>query len=127
MGIKQLSQEWPFMFKETGMAAHFKVLTGIYVMECFLANIDKNTHLLMYFKSVNVPKTKCPGCPLIKFHTGKSQLDGCRGVIIQIVLLLLVHFGEKEVYVPLNWQDMSDPRGSSGKLATNTHHFVCGK
>ena len=34
--IQKLSQEWPFLFKEVGMAAHFQELTGMSLIESFL-------------------------------------------------------------------------------------------
>lgn len=48
--IKNLSQEWPFLFKEVGMAAHFQELTGVSLIESFLVNVDKKgAHLLNFF------------------------------------------------------------------------------
>uniref|UniRef100_A0A3B4CXI0 Uncharacterized protein n=1 Tax=Pygocentrus nattereri TaxID=42514 RepID=A0A3B4CXI0_PYGNA len=95
--IRQLTQEWPFLFNEAGMAAHFQELTGVSLMECFLANVDKKCRrLLSFLKSVDAPKHKQVQDAFIKFQTERGQLDGCPGDIIQMVLLLLAHFGEKE-------------------------------
>lgn len=40
-GIKNFSQEWPFLFKEVGMAAHFQELSGVSLIGSFLASVDK--------------------------------------------------------------------------------------
>lgn len=95
--IQKLSQEWPFLFKEVGMAAHFQELTGVSLMETFIANVDKKgRRLLNFLKSVDAQKHKQVLDALIKFQTERGQLDGCSEDLIQMVLLLLAHFGEKE-------------------------------
>ncbi|KAG9278020.1 hypothetical protein AMEX_G5810 [Astyanax mexicanus] len=95
--IRQLTQEWPFLFKESGMVVHFQELTGVSLMECFHANVDKKCRrLLSFFKTVDAPKHKQVLDVFIKFQTERGQLDGCPGDVIEMVLLLLAHFGEKE-------------------------------
>ncbi|KAJ8342336.1 hypothetical protein SKAU_G00322640, partial [Synaphobranchus kaupii] len=68
--IQKLSQEWPFLFKEAGMAAHFQELTGVSLMETFLANVDKKgKRLLNFLKSVDAQKHKQVLDALIKCQT----------------------------------------------------------
>lgn len=95
--IQKLNQEWPLLFQEAGLAAHFQELTGVSLIESYLANVDKKGgRLLNFLKSVDAQKHKQVLDALIKFQTEKGQLDGCSEDIIQMVLLLLAHFGEKE-------------------------------
>ncbi|KAL6455511.1 hypothetical protein MHYP_G00360510 [Metynnis hypsauchen] len=95
--IKQLCQEWPFLFKEAGMAAHFQELTGVSIMECFFANVDKKCQrLLKFFQNVAAPKHKQVLNALIKCQSERGQLSGSPEDIIQMVLLLLAFFGEEE-------------------------------
>lgn len=47
------------MFKEVGMAVHFQKLTGISLIESFLADVDKNgARLLNFFKRVDAHNRK---------------------------------------------------------------------
>ncbi|XP_034088406.1 uncharacterized protein LOC117556918 [Gymnodraco acuticeps] len=95
--IKTLGQEWPFLFREVGMAAHFQELTGVSLMESFLANVDKKgRRLLDFLKRVAAPKNKQVLDALIKFQTERGQSDGCSEDIIQMVCLLLALFGEQK-------------------------------
>lgn len=56
------------------MAAHFQVLTGVSLMESFLANVDKKgRRLLDFLKSVAAPKNKQVLGALIKFQTERGQ------------------------------------------------------
>lgn len=97
ISIQKPSQEWPFLFKEVGMAAHFQELTGVSLMESFLVNVDNmRGRLLSFLKSVDARKHKQVLDALIKFQTQRGQLDGFSDDAIQMVLLLLAHFGEKE-------------------------------
>ncbi|KAK0156283.1 hypothetical protein N1851_000430 [Merluccius polli] len=65
-------------------------------MESFLANVDKKgRRLLNFLKCVDAQKHKKSWMLLSNFRQ-RSQLDGCSEDIIQMVLLLLAHFGEEE-------------------------------
>lgn len=95
--IMALSQEWPFLFKEAGMAVHYQCLTGVGLVESFLANVDKKgRRLLDFLNSVSAPKRKQVLDALIKFQNERAQSDGCSEEVIKMVFLLLAHFGEKE-------------------------------
>lgn len=98
--IKNLSHEWPFLFKEVGMAAHFQELTGVCLIESFLANVEKKgARLLNFFKCVDAHKHKQVLDALLKVQTEIGQSTGCSGEVIQMVLLLLAHFDEKEEHM----------------------------
>ncbi|KAM9770937.1 uncharacterized protein LOC133168493 [Syngnathus typhle] len=95
--IQKLSQEWPFLFKEAGMVAHFQELTGLSLMDTFLGNVEKKgRRLLNFFKNVDAQKRKQVLDALLKFQTELGHLDGCSQDLVKMVLLLLAHFGEKE-------------------------------
>lgn len=57
--IKNLLEEWPFLFEELGMAVHFQELTGIGLKAVFTRNLDlKGKRLLNYMKTVCVNKSR---------------------------------------------------------------------
>lgn len=95
--IKCLREEWPFMFDELGMSVHFKELTGIDLKETFTRNLDlKGKRLLDYMTTVCVNKSK-------KFTQNYARLQRLRGPqsgssddVIEMLLLLLSYFDEKE-------------------------------
>lgn len=98
--IWKLSQEWPFLFMEVGLAAHFRELTGVSLIESFLANVDKKgAHLLNFVKHVDAHKHKQILDALLKLQTERGQSTGCSEEVIQMVLLLLAHFDEKEEHL----------------------------
>lgn len=98
--IKNLSQEWLFLFREDGMAAHFQELTGVSLIEFFLAHVDKKeARLLNFLEHVDAQKHKQVLKAFLKIQTDRGQSTGCPEEIIQIVLLLLAHFGEKEEHI----------------------------
>ena len=98
--IQKLSEEWPFLFKEIGMAAHYQELTGMSLIESFLANVDKKgARLLNFFKRVDAHKHKQVLDALLKLQTERGQSTGCSEEVIQMVLLLLAHFDEKEEHL----------------------------
>ncbi|XP_034039436.1 uncharacterized protein LOC117522160 [Thalassophryne amazonica] len=98
--IQILCQEWPFLFKEVGMAAHFQELTGMSLIESFLANVDKKgARLLNFFKRVDAHKRKQVLDALLKQQTERGYSTGCSEEVIQMVLLLLAHFNEKEEHL----------------------------
>ncbi|CAL8361427.1 unnamed protein product [Arctogadus glacialis] len=98
--IQKLSQDWPFLFKEVGMAAHFQELTGVSLIVSFLANVDKKgARLLNFFKRVDAHKHKQVLDALLKLETERGQSTGCSEEVIQMVLLLMAHFDEKEQHL----------------------------
>lgn len=98
--IKNLSQDWPFLFKEVGMAAHFQELTGVSLIDSFLANVDKKgPRLLNFFKHIDAQKHKRVLDSLLMIQTDRGQSTGCSKEVIQMVRLLLAHFGEKEEHM----------------------------
>ncbi|XP_047658933.1 uncharacterized protein LOC125139371 isoform X2 [Tachysurus fulvidraco] len=57
--IQKLCQERPFLFNEVGMPAHFQELTGVNLMETFLANVDrKGARLLKFLRCVDAQKSE---------------------------------------------------------------------
>uniref|UniRef100_A0A1A8LY87 Uncharacterized protein n=2 Tax=Nothobranchius pienaari TaxID=704102 RepID=A0A1A8LY87_9TELE len=95
--IQKLCQEWPFLFNEVGMIAHFQELTGVNLMETFLANVDKKgARLLKFLKYVDAQKHKQVLNAVLKLQTERGQSSGCLQEVIEIMLLLLAHFDEKE-------------------------------
>lgn len=82
------------------MAAHFQELTGIILIESFLANVNKKgACLLNFFKRVDAHKRKQVLDALLKQKTERGQSTVCSEEIIQMVLLLLAHFEEKEEHL----------------------------
>ncbi|XP_025755308.1 uncharacterized protein LOC109194489 isoform X2 [Oreochromis niloticus] len=95
--IQKLCQEWPFLFNEVGMTAHFQELTGVNLMETFLANVDKKgARLLKFLKYVDAQKHKQVLNAVLKLQTERGQFSGCLQEVIEMMLLLLAHFDEKE-------------------------------
>ncbi|XP_076129541.1 uncharacterized protein LOC143118223 [Alosa pseudoharengus] len=98
--IQKLRQEWPFLFNEVGLAVHFQELTGVSLTESFLANVDKKgARLLNFFKHVDAHKHKKVLDVLLKIQNERGQSTGCSEEVIQMVLLLLAHFDEKEEHL----------------------------
>ncbi|XP_040894564.1 uncharacterized protein LOC121182230 [Toxotes jaculatrix] len=98
--IQKLSQQWPFLFEEVGMAAHFQELTGESLIESFLANVDKKgARLLNFFKRADAHKHKRVLDALLKLQTERGHSTGCSEEVIQMVLLLLAHFDEKKEHL----------------------------
>ena len=98
--IQKLGQDWPFLFKEVGMAAHSQELTGVSLIVSFLANVDKKgARLLNFFKRVDAHKHKQVLDALLKLETERGQSTGCSEEVIQMVLLLMAHFDEKEQHL----------------------------
>lgn len=98
--IQKLSQEWPFLFKEVGMTAHFQELTGVSLTESFLANVDKKgARLLNFFRCVDAHKHKQVLDALLKIQHERRQSTGCSEDVIQMVLLLLAYFNEQEEHL----------------------------
>lgn len=81
------------------MTAHFQDLTGMPLIDFFLANVDKKgPRLLNVFKCRGAQKNKQVLDSLLKIQiTGQST--GCSKEDIEMVLLLLGHFDEKEEHM----------------------------
>lgn len=94
--IKNLCREWPFLFKEAGMAAHFEELTGLSLIGTFMGNYKrKGKRLLEFLKHVAAPKNNKVQDALIKCQAEKGP-SGSSTEIVEMVILLMTHFGEKE-------------------------------
>ncbi|KAK7889406.1 hypothetical protein WMY93_024966 [Mugilogobius chulae] len=83
MSIHELKEQWPLLFNDAGMAAHYKELVGKNLFQTFFDNVD-------------APKCKPVLNRLIRFQSEKSNDEGCSEEIIQMVLLLMAHFQEEE-------------------------------
>ncbi|XP_044187381.1 uncharacterized protein LOC122967041 [Thunnus albacares] len=94
--LKHLRQEWPFLFKEPGMAAHFEELTGLSLIGTFIGNVErKGRRLLEFFRHVIAPKNKKVQDVLMKCHAAKGPSGRCTE-IIEMFILLMTRFTEKE-------------------------------
>ncbi|CAI5686547.1 unnamed protein product [Oreochromis niloticus] len=95
--IKYLMEEWPFWFRELGMAVHFKELTGIGLNETLIRNVDlKGERLLNYMNTVCANKNKKLLQAVTKLKVVRGELTGCSEDVKDMVLLLLSYFDEKE-------------------------------
>lgn len=95
--IKHLLADWPFLFDDVGMAVHFEELTGISPKETFLRNLDlKGERLLHYLKTVAVNKSKALLQAFTKIQLMVREHTGPSDKVLEMVLLLLVYFNEKE-------------------------------
>lgn len=93
--LKRLRQEWPFLFKEPGMAAHFEELTGLSLIGTFIGNVErKGRRLLEFFRHVIAPKNKKVQDVLMKCHDEEPSFS-CTGTI-EMIILLMTHFAEKD-------------------------------
>ncbi|CAL8351185.1 unnamed protein product [Merluccius merluccius] len=95
--IKYLLEDWPFLFDEIGMAVHFEELTGVSLKETFIRNLDlKGERLLNYLKTVAVNKSKRFFQAAAKIQMMRGEHTGSSDDVLQVVLLLLCYFDEKE-------------------------------
>ncbi len=95
--IKCLREEWPFWFDEPGMSVHFKELTGIDLKETFTRNLDlKGKRLLDYMTTVCVNKSKKFLQNYARLQRMRGTQSGCSHDVIEMLLLLLSYFDEKE-------------------------------
>ncbi|KAG5278164.1 hypothetical protein AALO_G00095900 [Alosa alosa] len=95
--IKCLREEWPFWFDELGMSIHFKELTGIDLKETFTRNLDlKGKRLLDYMTTVCVNKSKRFLQNYARLQRMRGPQSGCSDDVIEMILLLLSYFDEKE-------------------------------
>lgn len=95
--IKCLREEWPFWFDELGMSVHFMELTGIDLKETFTRNLDlKGKRLLDYMTTVCVNKSKTFLQNYARLQRMRGLQSGCSDDVIEMTLLLLSYFDEKE-------------------------------
>lgn len=95
--IKYLLEDWPFLFDEMGMAVHFEELTGVSLKETFVRNLDlKGERLLNYLKTVAVNKSKRLVQAFTKIQLMRREHTGPSDDVLEMVLLLLSYFDEKE-------------------------------
>lgn len=95
--IKYLLEDWPFLFDEIGMAVHFEELTGVSLKETFVRNLDlKGERLLNYLKTVAVNKSKRLVQSFTNIQLMRREHTGPSGNVLEMVLLLLSYFDEKE-------------------------------
>ncbi|XP_050960132.1 uncharacterized protein LOC127161407 [Labeo rohita] len=95
--IKYLLEDWPFLFDKIGMAVHFEELTGVSLKETFVRNLDlKGERLLNYLKTVAVNKSKRLVQSFTNIQLMRREHTGPSGDVLEMVLLLLSYFDEKE-------------------------------
>ncbi|GAA6089228.1 uncharacterized protein LOC110971785 [Tachysurus ichikawai] len=95
--MKILTDDWPFLFQESGMEVHFKDLTGIPLKETFLNSIDgKGNRLLNFMRNVCATKNKHVLQAITKLQVLRGQTNGCSEDVKDMILLLLSYFDEKE-------------------------------
>lgn len=95
--IKNLLEDWPFLFDENGMAVHFEELTGVSLKETFIRNLDlKWERLLNYLKTVAVNKSKRLVQAFTKIQLMSREHTGTSDYVLEMVFLLLSYFDEKE-------------------------------
>ncbi|RXN34461.1 Interferon-induced 44 [Labeo rohita] len=95
--LQSLMEEWPFLFKEIGMAVHFHELTGVSLKETFLGNVEKKgKRVLDFMKIVCADKSKQVLQAVTKLKILRGQLEGCSEDVKDLVLLILSYFNEKE-------------------------------
>ncbi|KAG7455662.1 hypothetical protein JOB18_001478, partial [Solea senegalensis] len=98
--IETLCREWPFLFIQAGMAEHFQQLTGVSLTGSFHENVDKKgERLLNFLKTGDSRKHKPVLNALLKLQAERNQSSGCSEEVIEMVLLLMAHFGENEAHL----------------------------
>lgn len=109
------------MFQEVGMTVHFQELTGVSLKETFLTSVEKKgKQLLDFMRTICAEKSKQVLRVVTKLKILRGQLEGCSEDVIDMVLLLLSYFNEKEENLFHYGEDMSVGRSTSGKLACDT-------
>ncbi|XP_030284809.1 uncharacterized protein LOC115588357 [Sparus aurata] len=95
--IKNLLDEWPFLFNELGMAVHFQELTGLGLKEVFSRNLElKGNRLLNYMNTVCMHESRKLLQAVTKYQVMRGELSGFSEDLKDMVLLLLSYFDEKE-------------------------------
>ncbi|XP_039622795.1 uncharacterized protein LOC120537715 [Polypterus senegalus] len=95
--MKQLFQDWPFVFQEIGMGVHFKQLTGIDLKEMFFASLDKKrAQLLKFLKTTSTERKKQVMRAAAKLEVSRGQLEGGSKDVKDMVILLLAYFEERQ-------------------------------
>ncbi len=95
--IKNLLDDWPFLFDEPGMAVHFQELTGVGLKEVFSRNPElKGKWFRNYMNTVCMNKSRKFLQAVTKYKVMRGELSGCSEGLKDMVLLLLSYFDEKE-------------------------------
>lgn len=95
--IKSLLEDWPFLFRELGMAVHFEELTGVSLKETFMRNVDlKGQRLLPYLETVTSNKSRRFFQAVAKIPLMRGEQTGSEENVAKMMLLLLSYFDEKE-------------------------------
>lgn len=102
LSVKEICQRWPFLFEETWMAQHFKLLTGMDIQANTFAS--KAERLYTFFKT----KTSRQIVEALKIIKEEMQHTQNKMPIIDYVAAMLtVYFGEKISTLVCNFQDVS--------------------
>ncbi len=127
--IKCLREEWPFWFDELGMSVHFMELTGIDLKETFTRNLDlKGKRLLDYMTTVCVNKRKKFLQNYARLQRMRGLQSGCSDDVIEMILLLLSYFDEKEESLFFHVEDTCLAEEVQLEQVPLTHVvIVCGK
>uniref|UniRef100_A0AAR2LM09 Uncharacterized protein n=1 Tax=Pygocentrus nattereri TaxID=42514 RepID=A0AAR2LM09_PYGNA len=95
--LQTLREEWPFLFHEIGISAHYQELTGLPLTQTFLKSVGKKgKQLLNFMATVCANKTRRVFETLTKLRFQRGQLEGCSDDVKDMLLLLLSYFNEDE-------------------------------
>lgn len=95
--LQILREEWPFLFHEIGISAHYKELTGLPLTETFLKSVEKKgKQLLNFMATVCANKIRRVFETLTRLRFQRGQLEGCSEDVKDLLLLLLSYFNEEE-------------------------------
>ncbi|XP_035999502.1 uncharacterized protein LOC118564740 isoform X2 [Fundulus heteroclitus] len=95
--LQILMEEWPLLFQEIGMGIHFEELTGVSLKQTFLTSLEKKgKRLLDFLKTTCADKSKRVLETVIKLQIQRGQQKGCAEDVMDMILLLLSYFDEKE-------------------------------
>ncbi|XP_076585369.1 uncharacterized protein LOC143333240 [Chaetodon auriga] len=95
--LQTLRLEWPFLFHEIGISAHYQELTGLPLTETFLRSVEKKgKQLLDFMATICAKKTRRVFETLTKLKFQRGQLEGSSDEVKDMVHLLLSYFNEDE-------------------------------
>ncbi|KAG9269206.1 hypothetical protein AMEX_G16209 [Astyanax mexicanus] len=95
--LQTLREEWPFLFHEIGISAHYQELTGLPLTQTFLKSVEKKgKQLLNFMATVCANKTRHVFETLTKLRFQRGQLEGCSDDVKDMLLLLLSYFNGDE-------------------------------
>nr|XP_014352530.1 PREDICTED: uncharacterized protein LOC102345540 isoform X2 [Latimeria chalumnae] len=98
--IRTLKEEWPFLFEEFGMMAHFLELTRIDLKDAMLESMaTKGKRLIAYMESFTMFKNKSIPVLLARIRAAKEQMGSDLPETPGMVLLLLSYFMENESFM----------------------------